>query len=121
MARSLDRCIQTSFARGAACVLPCVVIMIRMTVTPIPISPLVPLPHFNKRMILSVPLAEIRAVGTIFVVIPIVVVLVGAVVNPVLVIIVAMAFFLTPVVLRPGRRTHCCWSGKGCSKKKETE
>jgi hypothetical protein len=72
-------------------------------------------------MILSVPLAEIHAVGTIFVVIPIVVVLVGAVVNPVLVIIVAMAFFLTPVVLRSGRCTHCCWSGKGCSKKKETE
>ena len=74
---------------------------------PIPISRLLPLLCYSEGTILLVSLPEILAVGTVFVVIPIVIVLVGTVVDPVAIIIFAMTFFLTCAVLRPGRSTHC--------------
>jgi FlaA1/EpsC-like NDP-sugar epimerase len=112
---------QTSFARGVAYWLASVVIMIRMTVTPLPIRPLLLLFRSRKRPILSVSLAEVQTIGMVFVVIPIVIVPVVAVVEPVAVLIVSMVFFLSSVVLLPGRSTHCRWYSKRCSKKKGTE
>jgi hypothetical protein len=121
MPRSLGRCMQTSFARGVAYRLASVVIMIRMTVAPIPVRPLLLLLHFSKRTILSVSLPEVLTIGTIFVVIPIVVVLVVTVVDSVAVLVVTTVFFLTPIVLWPGRCANRWWSSKGCSKNKGTE
>ena len=56
--------------------------MVRMDMAPIPVRLLLSMAHFNERMIFAVALAEIDAIGAIFVVIPIVVVLVAAVVIP---------------------------------------
>jgi len=121
MPRSLGRCMQTSFARGAAYWLAAVVIVIRMTVTPLPIRSLLLLFHFRKRTILSVSLAEIQTIGMVFVVIPIVIVPVVTVIEPVAIIVVTTVFFLASIVLRPGRGNQCRWSGKGCSKQKGFE
>jgi hypothetical protein len=90
-------------------------------VTPIPIRRLLLLFRLSKGTILFVPLAEVLTVGTVFVVIPIVVVLVGAIIDPVAVFIVSMVFFLASIVLRLGRSTDCRRGHKGCSKKKGTE
>ncbi len=121
MPGALGRCMQTSFAHGVTCWLAAVVIVIRMTVTPIPIRPLLPAVRSSKTTIRSVILLEVLTIGTVFVVIPLVIVLVVTVVEPVAVLIVSMVFFLTSVVLLPGRSTHCRWCSKGCSKKKGTE
>ena len=121
MPRSLGRCLKTSFARGVNSGLASVVIVIRMTVAPIPIRRLLLRFRFGKGTILFVSLAEVLTIGTVFVVIPMVIVLVATVIDPVLVFIVSMVFFLAPIVLRLGGSTNCCWSGKGCSKKKGTE
>jgi hypothetical protein len=121
MPRSLGRCLQTSLARGVTYGLASVVIVIRMTVAPIPIRCLLLRFRFSKGTILFVSLAEVLTIGTIFVVIPIVIVLVATVIDPVLVLVVSMVFFLASIVLRLGRSTHRCWGGKGCSKKKGTE
>jgi hypothetical protein len=121
MPRSLGPCMKTSFVCDLTYLLAPVVIMIRMTVTPLPICLLLLLFHFRKRPILSVSLAEVQTIGMVFVVIPIVIVPVVAVVEPVAVLIVSMVFFLTPVVLLPGRSHYCRWSGKGCSKQKRIE
>ena len=68
--------------------------------TPIPILSQLLHPEFDKGMVLTASLAQIYAIRTIFVVVPVVVVLVLTVINPVAVIVVAMVFFLTSVVLR---------------------
>lgn len=96
-------------------------IMIRMIVTPIPIRPLLLLFHFGEGSISFVPLGEILTVETVFVVVPVVIVVAGAIVEPFVVLIVAMVLFLAPIVLRPGRSHHCRWSGNGCSKQNGTE
>jgi hypothetical protein len=96
-------------------------IVIRMTVTPIPIRPLFLLLYFCKRPILSVSLGEVPAIGMVFVVIPIVIVLVVTVVDAVTVLIVSTVLFLTSVFLLSGCSSHCRWCGKGCSEKKGTE
>jgi hypothetical protein len=102
------------------CRLASVVIMIRVTVTPIPVRPLVFHFYFDKGPILSVPLGEVHMVGTVFVVIPIVIVLVVAVVDPVLALIVSVVILLASIVLRLGSGANCRWRSKGCSKKKRT-
>ena len=83
------------------------VIMVRMTMAPIPVCPLLLLPNLSKGPVLSVMLLEIPAISTIFVIVPIVIVLVITVVDPVAVLIVSMTFFLTSVVLRLARSIHC--------------
>ena len=96
-------------------------IVVRMTVTPIPIRTLFFRLQFHKGVILSVPFAEIYAIGTVFVVIPIVIILVLTVIEPVAVIVVTTVFFLTPVVLRLGRSTHYRRRRQCRSKNKKTE
>ena len=59
------------------------VIAIGMAVTPIPIRRLLLRFRLSKGAILFVLLAEVLAVGTVFVVVPIVVVLVGTIIDPV--------------------------------------
>jgi hypothetical protein len=121
MPRSLGRCMHTSFACRLTYCLASVVIMIRMIVTPVPISSLLLLFQLGKRPIRSVFLFEILSIDTVFVVIPIVVILVVAVEDPVTVIVVTSVFFLASIVLRLGRSTHCRWSCKSCGEKKGTE
>jgi hypothetical protein len=121
MPRSLGRCMQTSFARVVTYWLASVAIVVRMTVTPIPIRPLLPAVRFSKTTMRSVILLEILTIGTVFVVIPIVIVLVVTVVDPAAVTLAAMVFFSTSVVLLPGRSTHCRRHSKDCSKNKGTE
>ena len=55
-------------------------LVIRVGVTPIPIIALVPAPRFGKGVIFAMPFAEIHAIGTVFVIVPIVVVPVVAIV-----------------------------------------
>jgi hypothetical protein len=121
MPRSPGPMPQTSFAPGVPYWLASVVLMIRMTVAPVPIRRLLLRLRFRKRTIVLVFLAEVLMVGTVFVVIPIVVVLVATVIDLVLVLIVSTVLFLTSIVLRLARSTNCCWSGKGCGKNKRTE
>lgn len=121
MPRSLGRYILASLAPGITYWLASVVIVVRMTVTPIPIRPLLLLSHFSERPIFSVSLPEVYAEGTVFVVIPIVIVLVVTVVEPIAVIVVTTVFFLSSVVLCPGRSADYRWRGKGRSKKNGTE
>jgi hypothetical protein len=121
MPRSLGRCMGTFFARGVTYWLALFVIMIRMTVAPIPICRLLLLFRLGKGTILFVSLAEVSTIGTVFVVIPIMVVLVGAVIDLVVIPIVSMVFFLASIVLQLGRSTNCHWRGKGCTKKKGTD
>ena len=120
MTRSLGRCMQLSFHPCTFWLTP-VVIVVRMTVTPLPIRPLLLLSHFRKRPILSVSLPQVQTIGVVFVVIPIVIIPVVTVIEPVTVIVVPTVFFLAPIVLRPGRSHHCRWSGNGCSKQNGTE
>jgi len=68
--------------------------------TPIPLLCLLLHLELHKWMVLTVSLAQIYAIRTIFVVVPVVVVLVLTVINPVAVIVVSMVFFLTSVVFR---------------------
>jgi hypothetical protein len=91
-----------------------------MTVAPIPICALLFLALFGERTILSMLLPEILAIGTVFVGIPIVIVLVVAVVYLVAVVVGLMMLFLAYMVLRPGGREHCRWCSKDGRKKKGT-
>ena len=116
-----SRAWRTSLSAWLTYWLASTVIMIWMSVTPIPIRPLFTLFHLGERTILSVSLPEVLTIGTIFVVIPVVVVLVGAVIDPVAVLSVSMVFFLPSIVLWLGRSTNRHWGGKGRSKKKGTE
>lgn len=81
-----------------------IVVVIRMTVAPIPICSLLFLFQFGKRAVLSVILLEIPAVGMVFVVIPIVIVLVVAFIDTVAILIVSVILFLASVVLLPALR-----------------
>src|SRR4029077_6687635 len=112
---------QTSFGPGPSSGLASVVIVVRMTVTPIPIRTLFFHPQFHKGVILSVPFTEIHTIGTIFVIIPIVIILVMTVIETVAVIVVAAVFFLTPVVLRLVCCVHCRRRRQSCAKNKKTE
>jgi hypothetical protein len=112
---------QTSFGPGESSGLASVVIVVRMTVTPIPICPLIPHFDFNKWSILPVPLAEIGTIGTVFIVIPVVIVLVITVIDAVAVIVVTTVLFLTPVVLRLACCAHYGWRSQGCGKNEKTE
>jgi hypothetical protein len=112
---------QTSFAPGASSGLASVVIMIRMTMTPVPIRTLFFHLQFHKGVILSVPFAKVCTEGTVFVLIPIVRILVVTVIEPLAVIVVTMVFFLTPVVLWLGRSTHYRRRSQCCSKYKKAE
>src|ERR1700719_5137746 len=91
-------------------------VVIRMGVTPIPVSLLVLNLDFDEWMIFLVPLTEVLAVVLVFVAVPIVIILVITVVDALAVLIVLPVFVLTPVVLRRGgvthRRRHC----QGCRK-----
>jgi hypothetical protein len=100
-----------------------VVIVIGMTVTPIPVRPLLFHFYFDKGPVLSVPLSEVHAVGTVFIVIPIVIVLVVTIVDSVVVLVVSMVFFLSSIsiVLRLGRGAYRRRRCKCCRKKKGTE
>jgi hypothetical protein len=93
------------------------VVLIWMTVTPIPIRSLLFRLRFSKGAIFFVFIAEVLTVGTVFVGIPIVIVLVATVIDPVLVLVVSMFFLLASIVLRLCRSGNC----KGCGKNKETE
>jgi len=81
--------------------------MVWMGVAPIPVVALVPAPRFGKRMIFAMPFAEIDAIGTVFVVIPIVIVLMVAVV-------------VAGVILRCGRKRDGRWCDKSCAQKQAT-
>jgi len=98
-----------------------VVIVIRMTVTPVPIRVLFFHFQFHKGVILSVSFAEVYAERTVFVVIPIVIILVLTVIEPVAVIVVAAVFFLASVILRLGPGIHRRRRCQCCAKNKETE
>jgi hypothetical protein len=121
MPRSLGPCMKTSFVYDLTYLLAPVVIMIRMTVTPIPIRPLLLLFQFSKGQIRSAFLADVLTIDAVFVIIPIVIVLVVTVVDLVVVLVVPMIFFLPSIVLSPGRSHHARWSGKGCSEQKRIE
>ena len=84
-----------------------------MTVAPIPVRSLVFDLQFDKWMVLTVSLTEVRTVGAIFVVIPVVIVLVAAVKDAVVVVVTAM-LFLASVILVSRRSGHRRWYGKGC-------
>jgi hypothetical protein len=96
-------------------------VVIWMTVTPIPIRGLLFRFRFSKGTIFLVFIPAILTVGTVFVGIPIVIVLVAAVIYPVLVFIVSMVFLLAFIVLRLCRRANCRWGGKDCGKKNRTQ
>ena len=96
-------------------------IAIWMTVAPVPIRLLVSLFCFSKGSVVSVALLEISAIGMVFAVVPIVVVLVITVVDPILVLIISAVFFLSSVVLLSGRSAYRRGDSKGCGKHKETE
>lgn len=96
-------------------------IVVRMTVTPVPIRRLFFHLQFHKGVILTVPFAEVYTEGTVFVVIPIVVILVLTVIEPVAVIVVTTVFFLTPVVLRFACCVHRRWRSQGSAKNKKAE
>src|ERR1700686_133267 len=91
-----------------------------MTVTPIPIRSLLFRFRFSKGTIFFVFIAEVLTVGAIFVGIPIVVILMAAIIDPVLVFVV-LTFCLASIVLWLCRSANCCGGGKGCGKNKETE
>jgi len=121
MSRSFGRCMRIPFLLDLTYWLASVAIVVWMTVTPLPIRPLLLLSHFRKRPILFVSLAQVQTIGVVFIVIPIVIVPVVTVIEPVTVIVVPTVFFLASIVLRPRRSHHCRWSGNGCSKQKGTE
>jgi hypothetical protein len=98
-----------------------VLIAIWVTVAPVPIRLLVPLFCFSQGSIVSVALLEISAIGMIFAVIPVVVVFVITVVDPILVLIIAAVFFLSSLILLSDRSAYRCRCYKGCGKHKETE
>jgi hypothetical protein len=74
--------LQRSFAHGVTCWLAAVVIMIRMAVPSFTIRALFLLFHLSKTTIRAVFLLEVLTIDTVFVVIPVVVVLVVTVVDP---------------------------------------
>jgi hypothetical protein len=84
-----------------------------MTVAPIPVRSLVSDFQLDKWMVLTVSLTEVHTVGAIFVVIPVVIVLVTAVIDPVLV-VVAVMLFLASVILVSRPSGHRRWYGQGC-------
>jgi hypothetical protein len=96
-------------------------VVIGMTVTPIPVRPLLFHFYFDKGPVLSVSLSEVHTVGPVFIVIPIVIVLVVTIVDSVVVLVVSMVFFLSSIVLRLGRGAYRRRRGKCCRKKKGTE
>ncbi len=110
-----------SFPPAASSGLASVLIVVRMTVTPVPIRILFFHLQFHKGVILSVPFAKVYAERTVFVVIPIVIVLVMTVIEPIAVIVVTTVFFLTPVILWLGHRIHCRRRRQCPSKYKKTE
>ena len=67
------------------------------------------------------PLAEVDAEGTVFIIIPIVIVLVVTVVDLSVILIVSMVFFLASIRFRFGRGVNCRWRSKYYRKKKGTE
>jgi len=95
--------------------------IVRMTVAPIPIGALLFLALVAEGTIIPVLLSEILAIGTVFIRIPVVVVLVVAVVNLVVVVLVLVMVVLMSVVLWPGGRDHCGWRSKGCGEKNRAE
>lgn len=120
MPRSPGRRMQTSFTRDVT-LLARASVIVRMTVAPIPIRRLLLGFRFGKGTIVFVSVAEVLTIGTVFVVIPIVVVLVRMVIDPVVaVFVVSMVFLLAFIVLLPGC-TNSRWGGKGCGKKKRTD
>jgi len=98
-----------------------VLIAIWVTVAPVPICLLVPLFCFSQGSIIFVALLEISAIGMVFVVIPIVIVLMITVIDPILVLVIPAVFFLSSVILLSGRSAYRCGCSKGCGKHKETE
>jgi hypothetical protein len=92
-----------------------VVVVIRMSVAPVPIVPLFFHFQFDKGMVLAVPFAEVYTVRTVLIVIPVVIVLMVPVVDPVLVFAVSVVFFLASVLLRPARRVHCRGRRESCA------
>src|SRR6266849_2031782 len=110
---------RTSFGPETSSRLPSVVIVVRMTVTPVPIRRLFFHLQFHKGVIFSVPFAEVYTEGTVFVVIPIVIILVLTVIELVAVIVVTTVFFLTPVVLRLACCVHRRWRSQGSAKNKK--
>jgi hypothetical protein len=95
-------------------------VVIWMTVTPIPIRGLLSRFRFSKGTIFLVFIPAILTVGTVLVGIPVVIVLVATVIDPVLVFVVSMVFLLASIVLRLCR-ANCCWGGKDCGKNKRTQ
>jgi hypothetical protein len=98
-----------------------VLIAVWVTVAPVPIRLLVPLFRFSKGSVVSVALLEIPAIGMVFAVVPIVIVLVISVVDPILVLVISAVFFLSSVVLLSSRSAYCCGCSKRCGKHKKTE
>jgi hypothetical protein len=72
-----------------------VVIVVRMAMTPAPISPAVSFTNFGEWPILAMSLTQIHAVGPVFVVVPAVVIAVLAVVIAFAVVVVAAVLVLT--------------------------
>jgi hypothetical protein len=89
------------------------VIMIRMTMTPIPVRPLFLHFDFNEGMVLSVPRDKVLTVVMVLVVFPIVVILVITVIDAVAIVIVTPVLLLVPVILPRGGVTHGRWHSQG--------
>jgi hypothetical protein len=92
-----------------------------MPVAPIPVGGLLFHFEFEEWVVLPVCLAEIHAVGTIFAVVPIVVILVIAIVDPLSVIVVFPVFFLMTVLLPRRRVSYGRGDREGRCKTKGTE
>ena len=88
---------------------------------PLPVRPLFFRAHFSKGPVLSAPLMKITAIGVIFAVVPIVVVPVITVIDPVPVLVISMIFFLASIVLRVARGAHCRWRSKNGTKNERSE
>lgn len=82
-----------------------------MIVAPIPVRGLLVALQFGDVAIHDVLVAEVLPVRAVLIVIPVVIILVGPVVNALL-LLVAMVVFLTSVILRRG----FCADGYGCGK-----
>ena len=95
--------------------------LLGMTVAPIPVLVLLGMVQLGVITILDVVLPKISAVGAIFAVIPVVVILVFAVVDTSLFLVVVLALFLAFVVLRRSSGPECHRRDQGGSQDQVTQ
>src|ERR1700737_802388 len=95
-------------------------IAIRMAVAPIPVLPLHSVVRPGELTITPVPLNQEVPEGAVFAVIPVMVVTVVPIVEPVVVVVVT-SFFLASVVLMSGVSRNRRWCKKGGSQEQRTD